>query len=363
MQAPVTYVHISYEGIDITRNIAHFLLSFTFTDNAGGKADDISLSLQDKAGTWLRDWLPSKGDVINAAIVQDSKDRTQLLPCGFFTIDQIDYSEAPATFTIKCVSASVRKNMVQRKHSRSWENVTLREIIADMAAKNGLALFIDAEAENHIARVDQTEQSDLEFLKEICSDYGLNVKIQEGRLVIYDAAKYEEKPPALTITRGDKNILSARFSSKSAKVYKKARVKYHDPVKDEVYEAEEVDDDEEGSERELEICERVESQADAQRVAAQRLKNANRKEITGSITLLGDTNLAAGQTVLLAGYGMFSGKHFINKATHTVGSSGYTVSLELGQPQSSKKAAKKRKASRKAKTVHSEIFYEGDKHY
>ena len=363
MKASSTWINILYEGKDISRDIAPYLLTFTFTDNAGGKADDLSLTMQDKSGTWLRDWLPSKGDIITAAIVQEKLDRTQLLPCGSFTVDQIDYSESPATFSIKGVSASVKKSIAQQKRSQSWENITLSQIITDIAAKNQLALFIDADAGQTISRIDQTEQSDLDFLQNLCADYGLTVKIQNDRIVVYDLAKYEEKDAVKVITRGDKDILSVRFSSKTAKVYKSAKVKYHDPVQDEDYEAEELDDDVEGSERELEIYERVESQSDAQRVAQQRLASANRQEVTGSISLVGDIGLAAGLTVTLSGYGMFSGKHFINKATHSVGNSGYTVSLELGLPSEEKKKGKARKTSRKSKTVHQELFYEGEHYY
>ena len=363
MQSLSTYIYICYEGKDISQDIAPYLLTFTYTDNSGGTADDISLTLQDKAGTWLRDWMPSKGDTVTASIVQERPEGTRLLPCGSFTVDQIDYSESPAVFSIKGVSSSVKRKASQQKRSRSWDGVTLRQIIEDIASDNQLGVFLDGSADNRIERVDQSEQSDLSFLEELCGDYGLSVKIQEDRLVIYDLAKYEEKSSTAVIARGDANILSVRLSSKSAQVYKKAHVRYHDPLKNETYDYEDEDDVIEGSERELEICERVESQTDAERVASQRLASANRKEVTGSLTLLGDVNLTAGQTITLSGYGMFSGKHFITKATHSVGSSGYTVSVELGQPKSEKGKTKTRKTARKAKTVHTQLFYEGEHYY
>ena len=86
MQALFTEVLITYNGTDITRDLRPYLLSFTFTDNAKGKADDISLTLQDRDSEWLRDWLPAKSDTITASILTPQ----QSLPCGSFSVDQAD---------------------------------------------------------------------------------------------------------------------------------------------------------------------------------------------------------------------------------------------------------------------------------
>ena len=359
-----TNIIITYQGKDITQDISPYLLSFSFTDNSGGKADDLAVTLQDREGLWLTNWQPSKGDVISASIIKADFPETLSLPCGSFSIDQIDYSYPPATLSIKAVSASLKKSIAQVKHTACWENITLAQIAADIAAKNNLALFMSTGGTGIIERIDQTEQSDLEFLKALCADYGQECKIQEGRIVIYDLEDYEAKSPVTSISIDDDRLLNVKFTSKSAKVYRKAKVKYHDAVRDEDYEGEYEDDDEEGSERELVIHERVSSQAEAEDLARNRLIDANRKEVTGSLSLMGDVNIAAGVMIELSGFGMFSGKHFVTKATHKVDRSGYTVSLELGQPQAEKRKSKARKKKAQSKSAGSaELYYEGDEHY
>ena len=359
-----TSIALTYEGKDISQDISPYLLSFSFTDNSGGKADDLTITLEDSAGLWLNNWAPSKGDTLRASIISQDFPSTQSLPCGSFTIDQIDYSYPPAVLSIKAVSASVKKSITAAKHSRSWENITLRDIASDLAAQNNLALFMSSADTHTLERIDQSEQSDLEFLKALCADYGLECKIQEGRIVIYDLEEYESSSPILTISLSDDKLTSCRFTSKSAKVYRKAKVVYHNAVKDEDYEGEYEDDDEEGCERELVIHERVESQGHAQEVAKQRLIDANRQEVTGSLGLVGDVRLCAGVTIELQDFGMFSGKHFITKAAHKIDRSGYTVTIELGMPKSEKKAAKSRKKKAQSKSSGStQLYYEGDEHY
>ena len=359
-----THINILYQGKDITKDLAPSLLSFTFTDNAKDTADDISITLEDRTGLWLHDWTPSKGDVITASIIHHDGAKTQSLPCGSFSIDQIEYSYPPAVLSIKAVSSSVKKSASQVKKSRSWENVSLREICSDIAAGNNLALMMDTSADAYFERIDQIQQSDLEFLRELCSDHGQAVKIQEGRIVIYDLEDYEAKAPVLTLEITDKRLLSFKFTSKSAKVVRSVKVRGHNPIKDETYEGEYLDDLEEGSERYEEAVEYLESQSEAETTAKERCIESNRKEITGSVSLMGDVSLSAGVMIDCVDFGQFSGKHFVNKASHKVDRSGYVVSLELGMPKSEKAKAKTRKKSRQsAGSQSAEIYYEGDAHY
>lgn len=364
LDARRTRIIITYAGKDISTDIAPYLLSFTFTDNAKDKADDIALTLEDRAGVWLRDWTPTKGDTIKASIVKTDGTNTTSLPCGSFSVDQIDYSYPPAVMAIKAVSSDVKASISKQKHTRMWENVKLRDIASDLAGDNSLTLFMTVEESGTYERIDQVEQTDLEFLKALCDNAGLAVKIQQKQLVIYDVEEYESKGPVTKLGIDDARLISFRFTSKTAKVYKKARVKYHHPVKDEVYIGEYEDDDEEGSERVLEICERVESEAQAKSVAQERLIATNRQEVTGSLTMTGDIRLAAGVTIELSEFGAFSGKHFVNKVTHNVNNGGYTCTLELGLPKPEKGKAKKSKQSKqKGKRQSGEVYYEGDRYY
>ena len=365
-----TTVSITYEGKDISKDLAPYLTAFTFTDNSKNQADDISITLQDSLGEWLRDWTPTKSDKITASIIKQDGDNAMTLPCGTFTIDQLDYSLPPHTLSIKGISSAVATTIRQTKKSRHWENQTLGAILGQIASENNFALNLEGEASHQFERLDQTEQSDLDFVRELCADFGLAVKVQPGKLWVYDKEKFESQDSACEIWSTDKRLISARFSSKCATIYKKAKVTYHHPVKDEVYEEEFEDEDEEGSGRELIIHERVESSAEAKEKAKQRLIEANRREITGSLVLVGDVSLASGITVQLGGFGMFSGKHFVNKAAHKIDSSGYTTTLELGPPKGEKK--KERKSTRQSSKSKSksgsggksgEVFYEGEHYY
>lgn len=351
-----THIKIFYEGKDISENLAPFLLSFTYNDVSGSESDDINFSLQDKNHVWLDNWTPSKGDAITAQIETDFSS----LPCGTFQIDDITFSGPPSTLTIKAVSSAVKKTFSGEKKNRAWENTTLRQIAYDIAAKNSLSLFYDAAASISFQRKEQSRQSDSEFLNQLCNDYGLNLKISDGKIIVYDLENYEDKSSVASLSRMDENIILWRFNSKCAGVYKSAKVKYHSPKKNELYLAEFVDDAIEGSERTLEISTRAESQADAMTIAQKKLSQVNAKEISGSIIIIGDTRFSAGASITLNDFGMFSGKYFLSGVTHSYSHSGYTTELKIQMGQTEKKAVKSFKQKKQSPQM---LYYEGENYY
>lgn len=57
MNARRTEIRLTFEGVDISADINKYLLSLTYTDNEKDETDDLQLSLDDREGVWLGDWL------------------------------------------------------------------------------------------------------------------------------------------------------------------------------------------------------------------------------------------------------------------------------------------------------------------
>ena len=109
--------------------------------------------------------------------------------------------------------------------------------------------------------------------------------------------------------------------------------------------------------------ERVESDADAQTLAEKKLRDSNKREVTGSLTCIGDPRMLDGVVLSVTGFGTFDGKYRIAKSTHTVDSGGYTssVDLESGPPSVRLGGKGERKAAaKKSKKEDWNRFYEGN---
>jgi phage protein D len=83
----------------------------------------------------------------------------------------------------------------------------------------------------------------------------------------------------------------------------------------------------------------------AKKLAEKKLHEANKKETTGSITMIGDMRFVGGSNVDVSGWGKFDGTYFIEKATHNVSKSGgYETSVDLREGGPSKKGKKGKKS-------------------
>ena len=52
-----------------------------------------------------------------------------------------------------------------------------------------------------VDHVEQSDQSDLEFIQKLCKDNGYNLKVTSEQIIIYDEAQLETGEPKITFVR------------------------------------------------------------------------------------------------------------------------------------------------------------------
>lgn len=340
-----TEIMLIYEGIDISRDIAPFLLSFEYTDKSSGESDDLQIQMEDCDGKWRDPWFPNKNDRIEATIVTRNWMRpndSKSLYCGSFKIDEVEISEPPMTVSVKAVSVPRTSSLRNEVKTRAWEDYTLSRIAQDIADGGGLALEFLSAFNPKYDRTDQVQTPDLQYLLGLCVDAGLALKVSDGRMVIYDEKEYEGNPAVTTIRRGDKRIIGVNFKTKMAGTFHKTKVAYHDTLLDETHEAESTDEESPDNGQIQNINQRVRSQKEAQDLADKKHFQANKKEVTGSLALAGDLGIVAAVNVTVSGWGKFDGNYFVESAKHSYGSGGYitTIDVREGSPSKKKKKSK-----------------------
>lgn len=324
-------------GHDATSFLRPYVTQFIYTDNATGKADEMQLELQNRDGSWNREWWPPKGTPVVATVnCHDwfTPGEMVRLACGSFTVDEVDYSGPPDKIGIKAVSASLTGGLRDSTHTRAWQQFTLQGVAKDVAEKNGLELVYEAEAFT-FARQDQREESDLAFLHRLARERGCNLKVHNGKLILFAAALGDARPPLLTIPRAGSMFSPKRYSFKdksSNTAYDGARVNYMNTEKkithEGVYTTPQTPATQGSDPKMLELNRRVESSAEAMRVAQSSLREANKDTLTADIEVMGHPGLLAGLTVNLTGFGRFDGPYFIESSKHSLGN-GYTTSCNL----------------------------------
>lgn len=276
----------------------------------------------------------AKPKLVSAALVQKNwndtgKDLT--LDMGTFEIDSIDMSGPPDKVAVKSTSIPYTSKLRMEKKNKAWEKISLKGIGQEIAGKNGLKLMYEASDNPTYKRKEQVQTSDIKFLQTLCHAAGMALKVTTLTIVIYDAAEYDKKPAVRTFKKGSGDIISYKMGTKlTDTAYTSCHVSYTDPDSKETIEYTYTPDSKTGTGQTLEVNEKVNSKAEAIRLAKKRLREKNTQEYTASLKVVGDVSLVAGITVKLKGFQQFDKKYKVTQAKHNL-LDGYTVDLSLKQ--------------------------------
>ena len=324
-------VDIWADGENVTENLSPYLKSITYTDNAGGSSDTAEIELRDDERLFIGEFLPKRGLNVSITLYRENwtgDNQIDSLPLNNFELDEVTLSYPPSIARIKLNSIAQSSGLRQRDESQSWEDCKLSQIARDVADKAKVGLVYEATDDPTIKRAERSEVSALKFLEKLCTDSGLALKVTSGKLIIFDETKLESQEPVARLIRDASTITRFSATATLQEIYKRAEVKYSHGQKSELISGSfDAPDKSEG--KTLKINQRVESRSEAERLAKKSLRDKNKREVQVRLTTVGDFRLLSGCVVELVDHGMFSGRYLIEKSTHRINSSGYTVDLEL----------------------------------
>jgi phage protein D len=344
-------------GTDFYGDLAPYVSQFSYTDSIG-KADDFSLTLNDRDERFITDSFPLKAGVeldvwiatYNWRFPGDNRRRD----CGLFQIDSVSFSFPPSRVTVKATSIPGTTTLKNSKRSRPFENTSFRGVVDQIAGEQAMSVLWDTQDNPRFKRVEQNEQSDLEFIQKLCEDANLVLKIKRKQFVVFSEKEYEQRPATFTITKG-LNVIDGTCSTNMADTAKEAEVQFVNPEtgkltvgtavdsrsrsKDKIRSSKRPTAEPDGAYQLLPTPPnpRVDPLIDytndepsqnkgkgaglkaaATKKAESELRKANRNENRVNIGMMGEPTLNAGQTVNLAGCGQFDGKFIIDSLTHDV---------------------------------------------
>lgn len=357
------HVRVTYNGVNVTRDLEEYLLDLSYTDAEPGEADDLTINLEDTALKWINTWKPKSGDRIVADIIPFDWDKAgdkQLLSCGSFEVDTLDFQGPPDVVSIKGTAIPVGKAGRLEKRSKAWEKVTLKSIAAEVAKRCGLKLMFQSTSNPTYDRQDQTDVTDVEFLNGLAKEEGLAMKISADHLILFDEKDYEDKAPLFTLNRKESGLLSYSFSESTHFVaYSSATISYTPPKPLAAKKANAAKKQAKGSGivkpaaasptptaepkaikvtytapgapkggPVLRLNESVSSEAEALRAAKKALREKNKEATKASFEIVGNVKVVSGVTFMGEEFGKFDGKYIIISASHAVGGSGYKTQIE-----------------------------------
>ena len=186
---------------DITAVIRSRFLELRVTDESGITSDTVEIDLDDREPHIE---LPRKGAALEVSI---GYKETGIALMGRYVVDEAELSGPPDTVTIRAKSADMRESL-KSPVSKSFDNISLGNLVATIAAKHGLTPFVAKSLSAiTLTHLDQTNESDLHLLTRLAKDHGAVAKPAGGKLLFVLAGEAKTATgktlPALNLDRSD----------------------------------------------------------------------------------------------------------------------------------------------------------------
>lgn len=361
---------LSFNGKNVSTKLADYMESVSCEDVASGSSDSIDITLQNIDMKWMNQWYPTKGDKISGSITfQDwNKDGEHLkLDCGTFILDEVKFSGGPLKVSLGGVAIPANESFKVRERTKTWKNVTIKNIANEIAKRYGLSLSYSGPTIT-IASIEQSDKTDSAFLYDLCKKYGLSMKVFNNKIVIYDQTQQEKKAAVATITRESFIDDEWDYTDSIEGTYTGARISYKSGEDNEEIsvflglKAENA-----AGSRVLNITEVAEDYDTAYYMAAAQVNQSNEDATTISGKIWANPKICAGICVTISGMGKADGKYFVDKSTVEVSDSRTTQTVELHKCQTrltyTPKPKPKPQPAKKSYKVGDIVNFHGGTHY
>lgn len=277
----------------------------------------------------------AKNATISMKITQcnwDSDGKDITLNCGRFELDETSTKGPKQEVTLRGTACAFNSGIRKKKYTKAWKKTTLQKIAESIGRSCGYTVMYLSKKSISFKRKDQRNQTYIVFLQKLCNLSGLSLKVTNGTLVLFDKKDKEAADSKRTIKRGDGSYSTYSFKTALANTsYSCCHVSYTNTKGKKVEYTYTPPGFKKEKDTTLEIKdEKVDTEAEAKRLAIAKLRAANKAEQTASMTMPGDVTLCAGLTVQFQEFGMYDGKYIIEKATHSIKArGGFTTSIDL----------------------------------
>ncbi|ELD0412662.1 late control protein D [Escherichia coli] len=337
---------VTAEGRDITRVLARYLVDITLTDYGGATArsDELKITLLSE-----RLPLPTKGARLRVALGFNGN----LVDKGWFVVCGVSSSGPPRRIEIYATAAPMNAEKqsgdVLNQKTRSWDNLTLGDLVKTVATENGLkARVAEKLAGIRITHVDQVAESDASLLSRLARTYNAVSKPAGGYWLFLEqgAGTTVSGAPLKTVTLTPSVVSSwnyqegERGSSTGEKKKEKITVRYFDKADGRTKTATvEHDGSSVTSPYTQPEKETAEQQAKSKKTQAQR--NSRKMTLTGPCRP-SYVAMTAESGVVTSGFGKREDRRWlVESLAFSLSSSGFTFTFNLVAEIKSKKSGDK----------------------
>ncbi|WP_353278862.1 phage tail protein [Wolbachia endosymbiont (group A) of Udea olivalis] len=250
---------------------------------------------------------------------------TGIFPMGIYTVNEVTIQGPPKTLLIKAHATNLRISL-KAKVSKEWHQITIENLVKEIAQKHGYGYKVAEEFKDIlIPHINQIDGSDISLLTKIAVEREAMAKLAGGYILFIskNMAKSATGKALGTTTIRPQDTINWKVHFTVRDKYNSVVAKWHSYEKGETIK--ETVGSSEPSYIMLELYSNAESALSA---ANAKLKQLKRNNETLDITMPGNPELFAEAKLSLIGFNQaVDGEWIINRAEHTLNSSGYLTIL------------------------------------
>lgn len=317
---------ITVGDADYTAAVMDRLLELRLIDAAGGKSDYLELVLDDRIPVPR----PTHGQRLEVSIGYLEQG---LQFKGAYVHDETEFSGPPREMSVRAAAVDFRDGF-NAPRTRSFDALALGDLVNRIAGEYGYTAKVDpALAAVTIAHLDQTGESDLHLLTRLAQRHDALFKAAGNRIVFVPkgkkSAELANELGSVTLRPGD--VTSWRVTRHDKSRFNSVLAHWHDNKA-----AQLQDVNTGGGDPVFELKERYPTREDAEAAAKSKLEELNRRTLSASLSLPGDSALVAEASLTLEGFrDGVDGDYTITRVEHRfTKSGGYQCSLQAELPES-----------------------------
>jgi phage protein D len=256
---------------------------------------------------------------------------TFLAPMGVFTADEVVAKGPPDRVTIRGKAVNLGGSIKEQK-TRNWDDKTIEDIVGTIAGEHGLEPKV-AEALKPFLyeHLDQTDESDINFLTRIAKDHDAIATVKGEALLFIGKGEGKTASGLQMIPRPITKSGELRWSMTLASRgnFKTVEAHWHN---EESGQKETVTAGEGSPVKRLRHVHST--KAEAEKAAKAKLDEFKRGDDTLSITMPGDPTVAAEGQIIALGFRIgVSGLWSVTSARHEISGGGFTTSIKTEKPK------------------------------
>lgn len=173
------YYTLSIDGNALT--LHNRSINMQVIDKNGVEADELTIDIDDHDG---KVELPSRGQVLSLSFGYDGG----AVYVGKFVVDEVAHKGPPDVITVRASSADFRQDLLTERE-KSYDSTTMGGVLGEIAGRQGLELAVSSELGSiPITHIDQTNESDANFITRLATEHDAVGTIKDGKLVFVPRA-------------------------------------------------------------------------------------------------------------------------------------------------------------------------------